>query len=75
MTAHKVAASLLAAGPDMHPVGMNPTVNALQDPIQRNSELNTCSSRSYGRRERDRQIDFETCKERDIVYVSFECSI
>lgn len=37
MTAHKVAASLLAAGPDMHPVGMNPTVNTLQDPIQRNT--------------------------------------
>ncbi len=37
MTAHKAAASLLSAGPNMHPVGMNPAVNTLQDPIQRNT--------------------------------------
>ncbi len=37
MTAHKAAASLLAAGPDMHLVGMNPAVNTLQDPIQQNT--------------------------------------
>ncbi len=37
MTAHKTAASLLAVGPDMHPVGMNPAVNTLQDPIQRDA--------------------------------------
>ncbi len=36
-TAHKAAASLLAAGPDMHPVGINPALNTLQDPIQRNT--------------------------------------
>ncbi len=37
MTAHKAAASLLAAGPDMLLVGMNPAVNTLQDLIQRNT--------------------------------------
>ncbi len=37
MTAHKSVTSLLAVGPDMHPVGMNPAVNTLQDPIQRNT--------------------------------------
>ncbi len=34
MTAHKAAASLLAAGPDMHPVGMNSAINTFQDPIR-----------------------------------------
>ncbi|KAF4111114.1 hypothetical protein G5714_008145 [Onychostoma macrolepis] len=41
MTAHKAAASLPAPRPKMHPVGMIPAVNTLQDPIQRNRETLT----------------------------------